>query len=519
MKTTNRQRLQGGLWVIGGALAIALLVGTTAIAQTENAENTLQVSVGESITMPVENVAKIAVAEPTIADVVSLSEKEISVIGKKVGNTTLTVVHSDTKPTQIYRIVVGNDSAVNVIRKVVGSKDINVSVVGDTIVLDGKVADEIEAQRAAAIAAAYNKDKVVNLLEIQKPRQIKIRTRIAEVNVDAVKHLGVKWFGAAGEVQYSATYISPGALFGNSFGSSYVSGMTQPQANGGSVNQTPGTIYDAVDVTMQLLQSKGYARLLSEPTLITYNGKEASFLVGQQWPIVQQLPQSFTVEFKDIGVRMKIKPTADSMNQINTVIHAEVSQVVGTTSAFNVPIIGTKMSDTTLQVPDGQTIIIAGLLDNNINRDTLRKLPWLAEIPVLGVLFRNKEHEQQQREVLFFVTPSVVKDVNAEVANASTTPVMKDWINKSATQNVLESPDKKDDWGMHNFDHMGFPQSEPTPAKPAATKPAAAKQPSPAKQPTPAKPATSTSAKPATSTPQSSQDPTTNYTSARPAGQ
>src|SRR5207248_1111028 len=107
-------------------------------------------------------------------------------------------------------------------------------------------------------------------------------------------------------------------------------------------------------VTLQLLMTKGYAKLLSEPTLVTYSGKEASFLVGQQWPIVQQLPQSFTVEFKDIGVRMKIKPTADSQNEINTTIHAEVSQVIGTTSAFDVPIIGIKQSDTTMQVKDNQ---------------------------------------------------------------------------------------------------------------------------------------------------------------------
>jgi Flp pilus assembly secretin CpaC len=250
----------------------------------------------------------------------------------------------------------------------------------------------------------------------------------------------------------------------------------------------------AVEVALQLLMTKGYARLLSEPTLITYSGKEASFLVGQQWPIVQQLPQSFTVEYKDIGVRMKIKPTADSEGQINTVIHAEVSKVVGAVSGFQVPIIGIKQSDTTLQVKDGQTIAIAGLLDNDINRDTLRKFPWLADIPIIGVLFRNKEHDQSQREVLFFVTPSVIKDLESEVAGAAKTPVMKDWIGKEATDKVLDTPDKKDDWGMHNLDHMGLPHSEPA-AKPAS------------------------SAKPATTAPQGSKDPTTNYSPARPAGQ
>jgi pilus assembly protein CpaC len=491
MKTTIRERLHRGLWGIGAVLTSALLIGASANAQSEN---TIQVNVGESVTMAVENVAKIAIADPTVADVVSLSESEISIIGKKVGPTTLTIVRTEGKPTQIFRVEVGNDSAVATIRKVVGSRNINVRVIGDTIVLDGKVTDELEYQRAAAVAAAYNKDKVVNLLEIERPRQIKIRTRIAEVSMDAVKHLGLKWFGAGGEIRYSAAFLSPGEIAGQSFGSSYISGLSQPQVNGGSAVQGPSVDQSAVEVALQLLMTKGYAKLLSEPTLVTYNGKEASFLVGQQWPIVQQLPQSFTVEYKDIGVRMKIKPTADSQNQINTVIHAEVSKVVGAVSGFQIPIIGIKQSDATLQVKDGQTIAIAGLLDNDINRDTLRKFPWLADIPIIGVLFRNKEHDQSQREVLFFVTPSVIKDLEAEVAGAAKSPVMKEWIGKESTDKVLEAPDKKDDWGMHDFDHMGIPQSEPA-AKPAG------------------------SSKPAAASPQGSKEPATNYSPARPAGQ
>ena len=487
MKTTIGQRLQRGLWGLGSALALALFVSASVNAQNENA---VQVNIGESVTLAVEGVAKLAIADPAIADIVSLSEKEISVIGKRVGATTLTIVRSEGKPTQIFRVEVGNDSAAAIIRKVVGSKGITVRVVGDSVVLDGKVDDELDAQRAALVASAYYKDKVVNLLEISKPRQIKVRTRVVEVAVRAIERLGLKWFGPGGEIRYAAAYLSPGTIAGKSFGSSYISGLTQPTINGGSVATAPSIGQTAVEVTMQLLQSKGYARLLSEPTLVTYNGKEASFLVGQQWPIVQQLPQSFTVEYKDIGVRMKIKPTADSQNQINTVIHAEVSQVIGTTSAFDIPIIGIKQSDTTLQVKDGQTIVIAGLLENNINRDILRKLPWLADIPIVGLLFRNKEREQEQKEVLFFVTPSVIKDLEAEVAGAATSPAMKQWIVQESTENPIVPPDKKDDWGLHNLDHMGLPEG--------GTNAVPDKGPTGSTTPAP---------------------PTTNYSPARPAGQ
>ena len=308
MKTTNSKRLQRGMWGLCAALVAAVLCGASAYADSENA---IAVSVGEAVTLNVESVAKIAVAEPSIADIVSLSEREISVIGKRVGTTTLTIVRTEGKPTQIYRIEVGNDAVAAVIHKMVGAPNIVVRVVGDSLVLDGKVDDELDAQRALQVAGAFYKDKVVNLLEIQKPRQIKIRTRVVEVRTDAVKNLGLKWFGPAGQLRYSVDYAGPGVLNGKSFGQSYISGLSQPLANGGA-NGIGNTIDNGAEVLLSLLESKGYARTLSEPTLIAYNGKEASFLVGEQIPITQQLPNSFTVEYKDVGVRMKIKPTADS---------------------------------------------------------------------------------------------------------------------------------------------------------------------------------------------------------------
>ncbi len=482
MKTTNSKRLQPGMWGLCAALVAAVLCGASAYADGENA---VQVNIGEAVTLSVENVAKIAVAEPAIADIVSLSEREISVIGKKVGTTTLTIVRSEGKPTQIYRIEVGNDVAANLIRKMVNSPNIVVRVVGDTVVLDGKVDDELDAQRALLVASAYYKDKVVNLLEIQKPRQIRIRTRVAEVNIAAVKNLGFKWFGPAGELKYSVDYTGPGQLLGLPFSDSVINGLVQSTGNGGSASGSPGSTDNGADVVLQLLISKGYARLLSEPTLVTYSGKEASFLVGEERPIIQQLPQSFTVEFKEVGVRMKIKPTADSQNQINTTIHAEVSQVTGTIGAFAIPVIGTKKSDTTLQVKDGQTIVIAGMLDNNISKDAFRKLPWLADIPIFGALFRNKEFEKFQREVLFFVTPSVIKDVEADTASAGQTPYMKQWHGKDADKDVLELPNKRDDWGMHDFNRMGVPEGRPATEDRSAT----------------------------------STEPTTNFSPARPAGE
>ena len=169
-------------------------------------------------------------------------------------------------------------------------------------------------------------------------------------------------------------------------------------------------------------------------------------------------------------------------NRIDTTIHAEVSQVVGT-GALGIPIIGSKKADSTLQVKDGQTVVIGGLLENNISKDTLRKVPWLADIPIFGVLFRHKEKSEGQREVLFFMTPEIVKDVEADADQAPRTPIMKNW-NKQSNKGVLVTPDPKEDWGLHNPGRMGVPEKIAPP-------------------PQPAKPA---------------KEPTTNYTPARPSG-
>jgi len=500
-------------WRGMGIIVVLLAAGLLVVSDARAERQTVQVSVGEAVSIPSENVSKIALADPTIADVVNLSDKELSIIGKKAGITTLTIVKSDNSATQMYRIEVGNDAVAATIHQMIGNNNVTVHAIGDALVLDGKVNDEIEAQRAAQIAGAY-KAQVVNLLEVTKPRQIKVRIRIAEVNTEAIKNIGFQWFGPQGQVQYAMQYIGGGSI---------VNGFVPTASEFGSAGTTinPNTV--TLTMLLDMLITKSYGRLLSEPTLVTFSGKEASFLVGEEIPIVQQLPQSFTVEFKEVGVRMKIKPTADSENRINTTIHAEVSQVIGT-GANSIPIIGAKTADTTLQVNDGQTIVIGGLLENNINRDVLRKLPWLAEIPVIGALFRDKQFDQSKREVLFFMTPEVIKDIDTDMATAAKTPGLQHWVTTWNKGRMIEPPDKKDDWGLHNPQRMGFPVHDEDSVKPAkkAAKPAASAG-KPAPTANPAQPAATApsvvtppvAAPPAAGTP--TQEPSTNYSPSRPA--
>lgn len=459
MKKTNKNGTFRGLVMSSLAVLLAGWMTGTVNAQSDNL---LRVNIGEAVTLAVDNVTKLAVADPAIADVAPLSAKEISIIGKKVGVTTLTVVRGD-NPTQIYKVEVGADSAAATIRKMVGGSGISIRVVGENIILDGQVNDEIEAQRAVAIAGAFHKDKVINLLEVRTPRQVKVSLRIAEVSSAALKKIGLRWISDDGSVRY-------GFVFGAS------DNVVGPLLHGLVVPES-GTQNYSVDVLLQFLESKGYARLLSEPTLLTRSGTEASFLVGSEIPIIQTLQNSSTVEFKEVGVRMKIKPTADSQNRINTVIHAEVSQVgsesVRGAGGGELPVILTRKADTTLQLADGQTLVLGGLYENNIDTDSLRKFPWLGDIPVIGALFRHKDRSQTQRELVFFMTPEIVKDVAAANAAGTRTPMLKEW-NKTANDGVLPVPDQKADWGLHELGRMGISEDigkDSTPDKKATSAP------------------------------------------------
>jgi pilus assembly protein CpaC len=499
-----------------GMIMLVVALGLFSAPYT-HAQQSIQVGVGEAVTIPGENIAKVAIADPLCADVVPLSDRELSVIGKKAGVTSLTIVKNDGTPTQLTRIEVVNDAAALAIREMIGNSNVTVRAIGDSLVLDGKVDDEIAANRAVQVATAF-KPQVVNLLEISKPRQIKVRTRIAEVDTESIKNIGFQWFGPEGQVQYAMQYIGGGSI---------VNGFVPTASEFGTPGSviTPNTV--TMDVLLNVLISKNYARLLSEPTLVTFSGKEASFLVGSEIPIVEQLPQSFTVEFKEVGVRLKIKPVADSEGRINTTIHAEVSQL--TTKTFGgLPVIGDKSADTVLQVNDGQTIVIGGLLENNVT-ESLRKLPWLSDIPLFGALFRGKQFDQAKREVLFFMTPEILKaPQDALVATGAQSPAMKDWVTTWRKGGVVgrrdvdkadereHDNDIKDDWGLHHPDSLGFPSHDSTDEPRAKSKVKHAKPSAPSSS---AKPAGGNTKAAATAAPAaaSAPDTSTNISPARPA--
>lgn len=475
MKTTMSGRMTwGNVWL--SVLAMATLVGLTPVTSAQTEPETMQVIAGEAVVKTFQDVIAIAVADPNVADAVKMGETPVySIIGKKPGVTTLTIVRTTGEAT-LFRVEVAPSAGVRSIHQAVASTGVTIQELGDAVVLEGKVKTQQESDRAAQIASVY-KAKVVNLVEVTDPKKVKIRSRLVEVRTDAIKKLGVEYFGQDGSVTY-------GFLFGG-IGSA-ISDIAHGFEEGpeSDINQVGD-----VQATLNLMATKGLTRTLSEPTLVTLSGKEASFLSGGEVPIVQTLANSSTVEFKEFGVRLKIKPVVDSENNITSQLATEVSQVNFSDTVGNLPTFLTRRAETEVQVKDGQTIVIGGLLRNELG-DAIRKVPWLGDIPVLGNLFRSKNYQQGLSELLVFVTLEVLKDVTADAANAPQMPDMKEWNGRQADEE-LRQPTKPDpEWQKPlDVDELTIPAARPAESEPPAAPAAGAASTEPVTNFSPAPPA------------------------------
>ncbi len=449
IKTTMNGRMTwGGL---GLSMMVASLLCLTIVLPVRADNNkVLQVIAGESVPMTIENVAAIAIADPTVGDVVKMGDTSVfSIIGKKPGVTTLTVVYTDGKPTDLYRVEVSQSAGVRSIHQAIGSPQISVEEVGDAVVLQGKVKTQMDSDRAQQVAAAY-KGKVINLIEVTNPKRVKIRTRLVEVNTSAIKNLGIEYFGQNGAVTY-------GFLLGG------IDNALGPITHGFQLgaNPDPNQQQGYVQATLHLLASKNLAKTLSEPTMVTLSGKEASFLSGGEVPIVQTLANSSTVQYKEYGVRLAIKPVVDSEDNISSHLMTEVSQANFAQTVAGEPTFVTRRAETEVQVKDGQTIVIGGLLQNT-SANVIRKVPWLGNIPVLGILFRSKSYQQGLSELLVFVTLEVMEDVQADAIRAPQTPELKIWNGKEADQELRQRPEPDPNWQKPlNVDELTIPEKQP----------------------------------------------------------
>jgi len=381
-----------------------------------------------------QNFVDITVGDPDVADVSPLTDHSLSILGKKIGTTRVTVYDANKKPVGIFDIEVAYDIsrlAVEINRFAGGG--IKVSSVNGRIMLTGTSPDAATLDKAVQIASQFGPDPI-NTVEVLQPQQIELDVRFIEVDRDASRDLGVQWnaFGnsvlantGSGLPASKLPITTPGGSFqqpGTTVGGPNVSPTAttiSPVVAGGVLSGAApfgfliGQLSNRLQIEVNALETRGAARSLAEPNLVTLSGETASFLAGGQIPIPEVgATGTPSFGFQPYGVGLSFTPTVLRNGVINLVVKPEVSEIdtahAVTVAGTTVPALTTRKASTTLELRDGQSFMLGGLLqsdgDNNINQ-----LPWLGDMPVLGALFRSTDYQKNETDLVILVTPHLVR--------------------------------------------------------------------------------------------------------------
>ncbi len=358
--------------------------------------------------------AELSIANPDIADISTLSDRTIYVLGKAPGRTTLTLLGGDGRLISNVEVQVSPDIAEfkERLRQILPGEPIDVRTANDGIVLSGTVSSSVKLDRAMDLAKRYAPGRVSNLLNVGGTQQVMLKVRFAEMQRSVVKSL-------SSSVAVGGTHLSGGTGRLLNAGSSL--GITPTPA--GSTSQGMVNIGFNVGATqfgilLEALESKGVVRTLAEPNLTALSGQEAKFLAGGEYPIPVQGDNGVaTIEYKPFGVSLIFTPRVVDGGVINLKMDASVSGIdttnTVTTNGFKVSAFKKRQTSTTVELRDGQSFAIAGLLQDDF-QDSSGQVPWLGDIPVLGALFRSASYKRNQSELVIIVTPHLVSPTRGE---------------------------------------------------------------------------------------------------------
>ncbi len=379
---------------------------------------TVNVTIGKSEDVHTDQgFADITVGDPEVADVNPLSDHALSILGKKIGTTRITVYAEGKKPVGIFDVEVSYDvSRLNAeLTRFIGA-GIRVSSVNGRILLSGTVPDAVTLDKAVVVARQFVPD-VINTVQVLQPQQIMLEVRFIEASRQASRELGFQWNMFSGSTvanignQVSAAQL-PLAASAPTIAGGAAGVLSGAAPFGFLVSQLIGG-KSALDVSINALEQKGLARSLAEPNLVALSGDTASFLAGGQFyvpvpgalGVVTFAPQSY-------GVGLSFTPTVLKDGVINLVIKPEVSEldtnnsvtVAGTT----LPGLIVRKASTTLELRDGQSFMLGGLLQNT-STTAQAQLPWVGDVPVLGTLFRSSQYQKNETDLVILVTPHIVR--------------------------------------------------------------------------------------------------------------
>jgi len=379
----------------------------------------LSLGVGKSIVIDLpRDIKDVLVADPKIANAVVRSAQRAYIIGAAVGQTNIVFFDSAGQQIAAYDIAVKRDlnGARAALKQILPNSNIQIDGLGDGVILTGTAANPIEAQQAGDLAArlAGGVDKVVNSIAVRGRDQVMLKVTVAEVARSIIKQLGID---LSGQFNYGTSVVN----FNNS-NPFTVTG--QPLVANNAITTSFGSP-PSVTATLRAMESAGVTRTLAEPNLTAISGESATFIAGGEFPIPTGVTCQTTaagavgqcapsIAYKKFGISLNFTPVVLTEGRISLRVMTEVSEVSNdnsiTITGITVPSVKTRRAETTLEIPSGGSMAMAGLIQDQ-TKQAINGLPGLSQVPVLGTLFRSRDFQDNKTELMVIVTPYVVRAV------------------------------------------------------------------------------------------------------------
>lgn len=379
---------------------------------TSQSQFNLSINKSQIIYSP-EPLDQVVVGSPEVADIKLLSDRRVLILAKQPGTTNLVFRGKKRNLVVVLDVVVGYDlDAIkrNINEAMPYEPSIEVRGQNDAVMISGEVTSLLSMDTALAIASSFVPEKkLLNMMQVGGGQQVMLTAKISEISRSSLRELGVQTElgDSNGDSSFS---IITGTALANKFGAFALSNT--------------GTGLDVLKLQLNALETKGLAKTLAEPNLIALSGQEASFLAGGEFPVPVAQSSSglgtpiITVDYKEYGVGLKFTPTVLSSKKINLKINTEVSaidysNVTPVGGGISVKGLTTRRAGTTVEIADGQSFAIAGLIQSDMN-NAINQIPGLGDIPVLGALFRSTEFKRNETELVIVITAQLVTAVSGE---------------------------------------------------------------------------------------------------------
>lgn len=386
-------------------------------------ESTLDVPMNRAVVVESDTpFAELNIANPAIADITGLSDRTIYVLGRTPGLTTLTILDANGQLITNVTVRVAADVTEfkERLRQILPGEKIEVRTANDGIVLSGVVSSTARLQRALDLAERYAEGRVSNLMSVGGVQQVMLKVRFAEMNRAVSKSLssslalnGSIFSGDVGINGGNGTNVGSGAIANSLSGS-----VPAINDNNGALLFGFNSGTTQVGLLLEALETKGVVRTLAEPNLVALSGQEATFLAGGEYPVpVAQEGGVITVEFRPFGIELSFIPRVVDKDLINLELEAAVSDIDPTNgfavNGFEIDAFSRRETSTTVEMRDGESFAIAGLLEDNFSDDS-SQLPWIGDVPILGALFRSASFQRSQTELVIIITAHLVSPVRGD---------------------------------------------------------------------------------------------------------